>query len=734
MPYKIVEQKDKKFKVCKADDKKVCFSKKGIPYKTARKQVRAIVSGESKKGTKKGKGKESEGEETDRSRSSSMSSKMSEMSDHYLEYLRQTRENATISDEEVYDKDQFTEKYNELWDDNDENLSDDEIIAKIIEDQTMYRATDEEMEELIDNFLIADGLDDDQVDQGVQFPDFTGYRFLATSNITNNKTSYNSINYNDFKELYDDILTHCKNNTKDGYWGCMVDTSNLYPSRTPNYRMLNVLKTLFGHIIGRGEYESWCVDKCSGEQWNFDLFAQDTFGVVFKHQGDKLFICAGAELVPRGGHVYIGHLCGQGGGKYIMEAYRRYYKQDGIDVFWPNTFGNQKYDYLDLGSVHNYVTVMFYYKQGLLQPYDEAETSTNDFIELIKDNVADGKFASVKNYADKYYKFFDKKSDMYGYCKSDDHYLNDIFNSCGCGGKKYLFPEIDVKLGVTDTYEEGERMVSYNFLDEFGKVLKDMMKDPKKYDPVLTIDEKRERVIKQIEDKTRTASRRERVKIVEGERDDDGQSGKVITNPNVRRIRPSQIPRDYKDPSKLKYNTGEFVNLERSIDEPRRRYVTQNQPRIGVLNEINRIGRRSVRRSRKNAETTGSGVKGTKFYEELRSYGIKPEDYLKQMKTWAKKSGYDERQLTLDNDDKHKLRIMTENGTKHFGRVGYKDYYIYRHLEKKKEVKKGYAKIMRDRFRKSHGAISKKRKLGRNSANELSLRILWHEEDDEKKK
>ena len=102
------------------------------------------------------------------------------------------------------------------------------------------------------------------------------------------------------------------------------------------------------------------------------------------------------------------------------------------------------------------------------------------------------------------------------------------------------------------------------------------------------------------------------------------------------------------------------------------------------------------------------------------------------MKKWAKASGYDEKQLTLDNDDKHKLRIMTEQGTKHFGRVGYKDYYIYRHLEKDKKVKKGYAKIMRDRFRKSHGAISKKRKLGRNSANELSLRILWHEEDDEK--
>jgi hypothetical protein len=130
----------------------------------------------------------------------------------------------------------------------------------------------------------------------------------------------------------------------------------------------------------------------------------------------------------------------------------------------------------------------------------------------------------------------------------------------------------------------------------------------------------------------------------------------------------------------------------------------------------------------------GSGIKGTKFYEELRRYGIKPEDYLKQMKIWAKKSGYDEKQMVLDNDDIHKIRMMTENGTRHFGRVGYKDYYIYRHLEKKKEVPKGTANKMRNRFRKSHEAISKKRKLGRNTPNELSLKILWHESSDDIKK
>jgi hypothetical protein len=153
-----------------------------------------------------------------------------------------------------------------------------------------------------------------------------------------------------------------------------------------------------------------------------------------------------------------------------------------------------------------------------------------------------------------------------------------------------------------------------------------------------------------------------------------------------------------------------------TINEPRERYLATKDLRQSGLSDIQ----------------TGSGVKGTKFYEELKRYGINPADYLTQMKKWAKASGYDDKQLDFANNDVHKLRLMTEQGTKRFGRVGYKDYYIYRHLEKKKEVKKGHAKIMRDRFRKSHGAITKKRKLGRNSANELSIRILWHEDDDKK--
>jgi hypothetical protein len=195
------------------------------------------------------------------------------------------------------------------------------------------------------------------------------------------------------------------------------------------------------------------------------------------------------------------------------------------------------------------------------------------------------------------------------------------------------------------------------------------------------------------------------------------------------------LKKDFFRPSQNLYEEQQKVFKPRK-ERTRRDYLNKPDLRDKILKAFNIVERR-----RENFEDsglsniqTGSGIKGVKFDEELRRYGINPTDYLSQMKKWAKASGYDEKQLTLDNNDKNKLRIMTEDGTKHFGRVGYKDYYIYRHLEKDKKVKKGYAKIMRDRFRKSHGAISKKRKLGRNSANELSLRILWHEDDDEKDK
>ena len=60
MPYEIKPVSDG-FKVCKQSDMKECYSKRGLPYKRARAQMRAIYASESgrpnpqlKRGSKKG--------------------------------------------------------------------------------------------------------------------------------------------------------------------------------------------------------------------------------------------------------------------------------------------------------------------------------------------------------------------------------------------------------------------------------------------------------------------------------------------------------------------------------------------------------------------------------------------------------------------------------------------------------------------------------------------------------
>jgi hypothetical protein len=175
---------------------------------------------------------------------------------------------------------------------------------------------------------------------------------------------------------------------------------------------------------------------------------------------------------------------------------------------------------------------------------------------------------------------------------------------------------------------------------------------------------------------------------------------------------PSLINSSLRDDQRFPKKAQIIAKKENPLNEPRRRYLdTQDNLNASELGQIGNV--------------FGQGLKGIKFYEELRNYGIDPVKYLSYMKKQAKKAGYDSKQLMLDNDDKHKLRISTEDGVKHFGAVGYKDFFIYTHLEKNKQVPKGTAKQMRDRFQKSHGAITTKRKLGRNSPNELALKILW---------
>jgi len=99
---------------------------------------------------------------------------------------------------------------------------------------------------------------------------------------------------------------------------------------------------------------------------------------------------------------------------------------------------------------------------------------------------------------------------------------------------------------------------------------------------------------------------------------------------------------------------------------------------------------------------------------------FRSQTYLQLAKEQAIKSGYNPTKLSLADDGIHKLMYETPQGRNvKFGRLGYGDYLYYKTFEP------DIAKMKREIFQKSHGAISKKYSLGKYSPNELALKINW---------
>jgi len=863
MPYELKKVKKDKFKVCKKDDKKVCFSKKALSKKTALKQKFAIESSERRRfgmgrntdnimpkdynryyakyvkkikktgleefsigdfindfniewsntndtvdeiidtlveGTKKyhdlQKQKEldtdDESEEKVRSRSRSRTSSTSmnteeQNAEVFENYESQLEKYNQYNDEdlELLEFNDFIEKYEEIYDE-DIDLEPDTIIEMIIDNQVKEKygeTTDDQKEDIARKFQIASGFEkpDDMTS------DFTGEFMFSPSSVVDGKTKDKKISYKSLEKLYDYISGECRKNTKGQYCGWFVDTTNADDTTASNYEELSALTAICQeHIAPRDYNDNWCKDKCSGHVWHFNLFQHRQFGCVFRLQDDGiLYLSSGCWIEPHDEYIYIELLCGLGGGKYIMEAFKRLYNQNSEDYFFKRRSG-RKYKYLDLSSVNSYITVQFYYKQGLI----EDSHVPNDVIEAFKEEIFrqidERNFDSVEEYCEQYLPYFES-----GICEPSDTYLDDIYESCNCGGHKYLYPKYDVikKLGNFEVQiDKNTKLISYNYLQGFIDFCKDAIKNPdqyKQYSREALKKEGRKETVEALLSKAREI-RTKRLRTKRMLRNPDLPIQNINRQKNVntqlRNVTSELEPSGEKsnvsvDVLANKPRFGETTNRVRNLglkarqeqtainrlkgNEPRTKYLRRknftnfrgelnpidtdpfetNQQMVSTRVRIpnSRPAKYKIVKSEppqlaptgmKNiintaGDPTGSGVKGTKFYEELKGYGIDPIKYLAHMKKVAKKAGYDEKQLTLDNDDKHKLKISTEQGVKHFGAVGYKDNFIYQHLEKMKKVPKGTAKQMRDRFVKSHGAITTKKKLGRNSANELAIKILW---------
>lgn len=95
------------------------------------------------------------------------------------------------------------------------------------------------------------------------------------------------------------------------------------------------------------------------------------------------------------------------------------------------------------------------------------------------------------------------------------------------------------------------------------------------------------------------------------------------------------------------------------------------------------------------------------------------QEFLAAAKAKAKARGYNPNALFLDKGPTYKLLYKDGLHTIRFGRKGYGDHIYYSKYEPE------IAEQKRNTFQKSHSAMSRIYNLGKYSANELALKILW---------
>lgn len=117
----------------------------------------------------------------------------------------------------------------------------------------------------------------------------------------------------------------------------------------------------------------------------------------------------------------------------------------------------------------------------------------------------------------------------------------------------------------------------------------------------------------------------------------------------------------------------------------------------------------------------------TPFKNQLeKEVGLTCQKYLELARAKAKTHGLNWETVEFANDKNNKLRITAPDGTiRKFGAVGYGDFLIWSHLEKKGKVPKGTANDKRHRFRTSHEAMKGNWRRDPYSPNNLAINILW---------
>jgi hypothetical protein len=143
-------------------------------------------------------------------------------------------------------------------------------------------------------------------------------------------------------------------------------------------------------------------------------------------------------------------------------------------------------------------------------------------------------------------------------------------------------------------------------------------------------------------------------------------------------------------------------------------------PMPEIVKDVYKVAREGTRQS-----IEGYGRPIDKFFKQLKTLKLNPETYLTVARRVAEREGYDPAKLDFANNNDNKLKYDSPEGIRYFGKAGYGDYIIWCFKERNNDAPQGYADMKRNVFRKSHGAMTKKYKLGKYSPNELAIRILW---------
>jgi hypothetical protein len=111
------------------------------------------------------------------------------------------------------------------------------------------------------------------------------------------------------------------------------------------------------------------------------------------------------------------------------------------------------------------------------------------------------------------------------------------------------------------------------------------------------------------------------------------------------------------------------------------------------------------------------------FKKYLEGVGMSPKQYLMEARNNADKRGYDPEVLEFADDEKGVAKLRYEGVE--FGRVGYRDFIIWRHLENKGDVPRGEARKRQSSYLARARGIKGKWRDDPNSRNSLAISILW---------